>query len=110
MIFKSASVKTLDQATAVLDELKRTYQSQIDAGTLTDKGRERIRRRVKLAEDLEMRSRMESSFSLLGDLIATFQRFFKAGRWGMTTEEYVDEMQKLRQRAEAQMKAIPDRS
>ena len=110
MIFKSASVKTLDQAAAVLDELKHTYQSQIDAGTLTDTDRERIRRRLKLAEDLEMRSRTESSFSLLGDLIATFQRFFKTGRWGMTTEEYVHEMQKLRQRAEAQMKAIPDHS
>ena len=82
MISKSASVKTLDQTTAVLDELKRTYQSQIDAGTLTDTDRERIRRRLKLAEDLEMRSRTESSCSLLGDLIATFERFFKTGAMG----------------------------
>lgn len=109
MIFKSPSVKTLDQAMAVLDELKRTYQPLIDSGTLTDSDRERIRRRLKLAEDLEMRSRTESSFSLLGDFIAAFKHFFETGRWGMTTEEYVHEMQKLRERAEAQMNATPDR-
>ena len=62
MIFKSAAVKTLDQATAVLDEVKSAYQSKIDAGTLTNTDRERIRSRLKLAADLEKRSRTDSSF------------------------------------------------
>ncbi len=101
MFFKSAAEKTLDQATAVLDEVKRTYQPQIDAGTLTDTDRERIGRRLKLAADLAERSRSESDVSFFGDVIRMGRRFFKTGRFGMTNEELTQELLALRSRAEA---------
>ncbi len=106
MIFKSAAVRTLDQATAVLDEVKRSYQSKIDAGTLTDTDRERIRTRLRLAADLEERSHTESSFSLLGDVGAAAKRFLKTGHWAMTREEYMQELRNLRELAEAQLAGI----
>jgi len=108
MIFRSAAVRTLDQATAVLDELKLTYQPQIEAGTLTDFDRERIRQRLQFATELEERSRSESSFSLLGELVAAGERFFKTGRWGIINEQYMQELLTLRQRAEAQRTATRD--
>lgn len=101
MIFKSASMKTLDQASAVLDEVKRTYEPKIDAGTLNDSDRERIRRRLQLATDLEQRSRSESSFSLLGDYVAVVKRFFRTGCWGMTREEYARELREIQRQAES---------
>ena len=106
MIFKSAAVKTLDQATAVLDEVKSAYQSKLDAGTLTDTDRERIRNRLKLAADLEERARTESSFSLLGDVGASVKRFLKTGHWAMTREEYMQELRNLRELAETQLTRI----
>ena len=101
MFIKSAAEKTLDQATAVLDEVKRTYQPQIDAGTLTDTDRERIGRRLKLAADLAERSRSESDVAFFGDVIRMGRRFFKTGRFGMTNEELTQELLALRSRAEA---------
>ena len=101
MIFKSAAEKTLDQATAVLDELKRTYQHQIDAGTITDTDRERIGRRLKLAADIAERSRSESDVSLLGDVLRMGRRFFRTGHWGITNEELTRELLTLKERAEA---------
>ncbi len=106
MIYKSAAVKTLDEATAVLDDVKRSYQPKIEAGTLTESDRERIRRRLKLAADLEERSRSESSFSLLGDFVAVFKRFLRTGRWGMTYEDYKRELQELIRLAETPLTRI----
>lgn len=106
MIFKSAAVKTLDQATAVLDEVKSSYRSKIDAGTLTDTDRKRIRSRIKLAMDLEERSHSESSFSLLGDFGAALKRFLKTGHCAMTREEYMQELRNLQAHAEAQLTGI----
>ncbi len=110
MIFKSAAMKTLDQATAVLDEVKRSYQPQIEAGTLTDSDRERTRRRLQLASDLEERSRSENTFSLLGDYVAAVKRFFRTGRWGMTREEYKQELQELIRKAEAHLEELQEPS
>lgn len=110
MIFKSAAEKTLDQAKAVLEELKRTYQPQIDAGTLTDSDRERIGRRLKLAGDLAERSRSESGVSLLGDVLRMGRRFFKTEHWGITNEELTRELLTLKERAEASIFVVHERS
>lgn len=106
MIFKSAAVKMLDQATAVLDEVKSAYESKIDAGTLTDTDRERIRSRLKLAADLEERARTESNFFLMSEVGASVKRFLKTGHWAMTREEYIQELRNLRELAETQLTRI----
>lgn len=103
-------MKTLDQAMTVLDEVKRSYRPQIEAGTLTDSDRERIRRRLQLASDLEERSRSKNTFSLLGDYVVGLKRFFRTGRWGMTREEYKQELRELVQKAEAHLEELQGRS
>ena len=103
---QNRSGENVGQATAVLDEVKTAYQSKIDAGTLTDVDRERIRSRLRLAADLEERSRSESSFSLLGNIGAAVKRFLKTGHWAMTREEYMQELRNLRELAETQLAGI----
>ncbi len=106
MILKSRAMKTLDQATAVLEELKRTYEPKIASGTLTEEDRERIRRRLELATDLESRSQNQSNVSMLGDLVQGGKRFLKTGRWIMSSEEYGRELLALRKAAEVQIAAL----
>ena len=108
MIFKNPFSQDVRSSNGVLNDLKRTYQPQIDAGTLTDTNGMRIRRRLALAKELEERSRSENSFSLVGDIVASGKRFFKTGCWSMSHEEPIQKLLAPRQHAEALMAATHD--
>lgn len=108
MIFKSKSMKSLDRATAVLDEVNRIYEPQLKAGTLTDADREKIREQLHIASGLEERSRSESRFSLLGDYVAMVRHFRKTGRFFMTDKGYMQELRNVVSQAEAHLAKLQE--
>lgn len=100
MLFKSRSERTLDEALASLDQTRSWSEAKINAGTLTDEDRERVREELNRAAELEERSRGESTFTLFGPELGMLKRFFREGRSVMTDQQYLAQSHRIIARAE----------
>ena len=107
MIFKSRSMKTLDEAIASMEETRRWSEPKISAGTLTDEERERRHQELKRAAELGERSLGESNLSLFGPEVDMLKRFVREGRLFMTDEECLAKRRDIGDRAEALAADVP---